>query len=77
MPLTISKSQFKPKVLEFLRFVEKNKEPLIITHEGKPVVQVVPYTKDINKLIESLRGSVVNFKQPTMPVGAEDWEELK
>lgn len=73
----ISKSQFKAQVLEYLRKVETKKEPLIITHGGKPVVKVVPYTEDPEKILESLRNSVIFYKDPTEPVGVEDWEALK
>lgn len=73
----ISKSQFKPQVLEYLRMVEQNKQPLTITHAGKPVVQVVPYTqKDVSALAR-LRGSIISYTKPFDPVGVDDWEALK
>lgn len=75
MHQVISKAQFKAQALEYLRNVEKQKQPLIITHGGKPVVKIVPY-KQIQAL-ESLRGSVIYYKDPTKPVGEEDWEALK
>ena len=65
MQQVISKSQFKSQVLEYLRNVENKKQPLIITHVGKPVVKIVPY-KDIGKL-NYLRNSVVYYKDPTEP----------
>lgn len=77
MQTTVSKSQFKPQVLEYLRLVEKNKKPLIITHAGKPVIQVIPYSEDPKKKLEALRGSVIYYKNPTEPVGLDDWEVLK
>lgn len=75
MQQTVSKSQFKAQALEYLRNVEIQKQPLIITHGGKPVVKIVPY-KDIQTL-ESLRGSVIYYKDPDKPVGLEDWRVLK
>lgn len=75
MQQTVSKSQFKARALEYLRFVEKQKQPLTITHGGKPVAQVVPYKEE--ETLKSLRGSVVYYKGPTDPVGLEDWEILK
>lgn len=76
---TVSKSQFKAQALEFLREVEDKKQPLIITHAGKPVVEVIPYKKksDQEAILKSLRGSVLKYEDPTEPVGLEDWEVLK
>lgn len=77
MQTTVSKSQFKPQALEYLRLVEKNRKPLIITHLGKPVVQVVPYKKKVSVARAILRGSVISYKDPDKPVGLEEWEALK
>lgn len=79
MPQSVSKSQFKAQALEYLREVEKTKTPLIITHEGKPVVEVIPYKKqsDQEVILKSLRGTVLKYEDPTQPVGLEDWEVLK
>lgn len=77
MQTTVSKSQFKPQVLEYLRLVEQNKQPLTITHGGKPVVQVVPYKKKVSGARAILRGSVISYKDPDKPVGLEEWEALK
>ncbi len=76
---TVSKSQFKAQALEFLRNVEEKKQPLIITHAGRPVVKVVPYNQksDQEAILKSLRGSVLKYEDPTEPVGLEDWEVLK
>ena len=78
---TVSKSQFKAQALELLRMVEEQKQPLIITHAGKPVVKVVPYKEtqasDQEAILQSLRGTLVFYKDPTEPVGLEDWEMLK
>lgn len=71
----VSKSQFKSQVLEYLRDVEKKKQPLVVTHEGKPVVKVIPF-KDPG-VLQSLRGSLKHYKDPNEPVGIEDWEALK
>lgn len=81
-PLTISKSQFKPKALEYLRKVEKEKKPITITHGGKPVVKIVPIGEEnedklLKKLRDSLKLSVSYYNNPTEPVGVEDWEALK
>ncbi len=46
MDNTVSKSQFKPRALEFFREIEKSSKPLIITDLGKLVLKIVPYTED-------------------------------
>lgn len=79
MQLVVSKSQFKAQALEYLREVEKQKQPLIITHEGKPVVKVIPYKEESDQavILKSLRGTLKFYKDPDEPVGLDDWEVLK
>jgi prevent-host-death family protein len=77
MQQIISKSQFKPQVLEYLRQVEKTKNPLIITHGGKPVIKVIPYSEKPEDLLKELRGTVVKYIAPTKPVDQKEWEALK
>ena len=79
MQQTVSKSQFKAQALQYLREVERQKTPLIITHAGKPVAKVIPYKdeSDPKEVLKSLRGSVIKYIDPTEPVGLEDWEVLK
>ena len=76
---TVSKSKFKAQALEYLREVEKTKTPLVITHLGKPVVEVAPYKdkSDPEAVLKSLRGTLKFYKDPDQPVGLEDWEVLK
>lgn len=79
MQQVVSKSQFKAQALEFLRAVESKKQPLIITHAGKPVAKVIPYQQKSQQeeILKSLRGTVKFYKDPDEPVGLEDWEILK
>ena len=72
MEKKVTKSQFKSQALRFLRDVEKKKEPLIVTHAGEPVAKVVPYKE--GKLLETLRKTVLDYKNPTEPIGVADWE---
>ena len=65
----LSKSQLKSQLLEKLRMVEKERKPLLITHGGKPVVQIVPYPQDPQRILQELRGSVIAYREPTKPVG--------
>lgn len=77
MQQKISKSQFKPQVLEYLRKVEEYKKPLIITHLGKPVIKIIPYSENVKDKLQALRKTVVFFNKPTYPVGENNWEVLK
>lgn len=75
--IQISKSQFKPKALEYFRMVEEEKQTFIITHNGNPVAQITPFQDDDNSILSELSGTVLEFKSPTEPVGIESWEVLK
>lgn len=78
MQQVVSKAQFKAQALEYLRTVESKKQPLIITHAGKPVVKVIPYKEQSQEeILKSLRGTLKYYKDPDEPVGLEDWEILK
>ena len=73
----ISKSQFKPRALQYFREVEQTGKELIISDRGKPVLKIVPYTENPEEALKSLRNTVVKYDDPTEPVGLEDWEALK
>jgi antitoxin (DNA-binding transcriptional repressor) of toxin-antitoxin stability system len=74
---TISKSRFKSRALEYFRQVEKSGKPLIITDRGKPVLKVAPFSEDPEETIKELRNSVVEYKDPTRPVGESDWDAIR
>lgn len=74
---TISKSQLKSQLLEYLRKVEQEKKPLIVTHGGKPVITVSPYYEDPQKTLSALRNSVVTYINPLAPVAEDEWEALQ
>ena len=76
MTKMVSKSQFKPKVLAYLREVEESGEALVITDHGRPVVRVAPYAP-AGATLERMRGCVVRYDRPTEPVAVEDWEALE
>ncbi len=73
----ISKSKFKPRALEYFREVEKTGKELIISDRGKPVLKIVPYSENPLESLKMLRNSVIEYVDPTEPVGIEDWESLK
>ena len=74
---SISKSQFKPKALEYLRRVEKSKKPIIITHFGEPIAKIVPYSENVDDELMFFRDSVTSYIDPTSPVAEDEWEVLK
>lgn len=71
---SISKSQFKSKALELFRQVERTGQPILITDRGTPVLQLMPYRHDPHAPLRVLRNSVVKYRLPAEPVGADDWE---
>ena len=73
--MTLSKAKFKPKVLEYLREVEKTGNELVITDRGRPVVRIVPYEQGHQHILGELRGSVVEYVRPLDPT-EQAWEAL-
>ncbi len=77
MAQMISKSKFKPRALHYFREIERTGKELIICDHGKPVLKIVPYAEDPEAALKALRNTVINYTDPTEPVGLEDWEDLK
>ena len=76
METEVSKSQFKAKALEILRRVEATGEPVLVTDHGKPTIEVRRHRSLARSPLDLLRGSVVEYLDPTEPVGEQDWEAL-
>lgn len=70
----VSKSEFKAKALEIFRQVESTGESVIVTDHGKPAVEVRIYRGIERSPLEVLRGTVLQYRNPTAPVGEDDWE---
>jgi hypothetical protein len=70
----VSKSQFKAKALEYFRLVEASGDAVIVTDNGQPRIEIRRYRTDERSPLERLRGSIVEFKDPTQPVAEDDWE---
>lgn len=77
MAQAVSKSQFKPRSLEYFRKIEQTGEELVITDHGRPVLKVIPYVADPEEYFRGLRNTVLKYDAPLAPVGSEDWEALK
>ena len=76
MEQVISKSQFKPRALQYFREVQESGVELIITDHGKPVLKIIPYFEDQDHVLKRLRNTVIKYEDPTEPVGLEEWEVL-
>lgn len=77
MAKTVSKSQFKPRALEYFRQVEKTGAALVITDHGKPVLRILRYDDDPLAALKSLRNTVVKYEDPTEPVDDEEWDAAR
>lgn len=71
--MTLSKAKFKPKVLEYLREVERTGAELVITDRGRPVVRILPYEQGHQHILKELSGSVVEYVRPLDPT-EQGWE---
>jgi antitoxin (DNA-binding transcriptional repressor) of toxin-antitoxin stability system len=69
----VSKSEFKAKALEYFRQVEASGESVVVTDHGKPTLEVRPYRGVDRNPLDILRGSVLRYDDPTVPVDVE-WE---
>ncbi|WP_341677250.1 hypothetical protein [Niveibacterium sp. SC-1] len=70
----VSKSRFKAKAMKFFRQVEISGEPVVITDQGRPKLEVRLYRNEMHNPLDVLRGSVLRFDN--VPVGDEQWEVL-
>lgn len=77
MKNTVPKSAFKPKVFSYLRLVETTGRPLYISDHGKPVVKILPITREDDEDTARFRNSVVSYDSPLEPVGDTEWEALQ
>jgi hypothetical protein len=65
----ISKSQFKPRALEFFRDIEATGRALVITDNGEPRIEIRRYRPPSADPLDALRGSVVFFDPETIEFG--------
>ena len=77
MKKTVSKSHFKPRALQYFREIQESGQELIITDRSKPVIKIVPFTKEPQEVLKELRNSVISYEDPLEPVAEEDWESLQ
>ncbi|MCM2265018.1 MAG: type II toxin-antitoxin system prevent-host-death family antitoxin [Desulfuromonadales bacterium] len=74
----VSKSQFKPRSLEYFRVVEQTGEELVITDHGRPVAKVIPYREDAEERLLALRETVLRYERPLdSAVDEDEWESAR
>jgi prevent-host-death family protein len=73
----VSKTEFKAKALEIFRQVEATGDTVIVTDKGRPAIEVRRARADKRSPLERLQGTVIEYQDPTEPVGAGDWNALK
>jgi len=73
---TIKASEFKVRCLQLKDEVSETGEPLVITKNGKPMSQLVPYRRRPSTLFGALEGSVEVRGDIVSPLD-EDWEGLR
>ena len=77
MPEIVSKSRFKPQALKYFRKIQEDRQDLIITDHGKPVLKISPFQEKTQTVLEELRNSVLRYDDPLEPVAQDDWDVLK
>jgi prevent-host-death family protein len=73
---TIKASEFKARCLQLMDEVSETGEPLVITKNGKPVSQLIPYRRRSSTLFGALKGSV-EVRGDIVSTLDEDWEALR
>ena len=72
---TIKASDFKARCLQLMDEVAKTGEPVVITKNGKPVSQLLPYRRKPSSVFGALQGMVTVKGDIIVPV-EEQWEVL-
>ncbi|MBM5810127.1 MAG: type II toxin-antitoxin system Phd/YefM family antitoxin [Cyanobacteria bacterium M_surface_9_m1_291] len=78
-PPQVSKSQCKARALALFRQIEATGEPVVITDQGRPALEVRPYRPTPSEQtdpLQMLRGSVLRYDDPFAPVAEGDWDSL-
>lgn len=70
----VPKSVFKPKAFEYLRMVEEQGEPMIVTDHGRDAVKIEPILPQASSSKDVLKGSILRYEAPEEPVGEGEWE---
>jgi prevent-host-death family protein len=66
-------SEFKARCLKLMDEVAETGESIIITKNGKPISQLVPYRRKLETLFGAMKGSITYMGDVVSPLG-EEWE---
>jgi prevent-host-death family protein len=76
---TIAAGKFKATCLAIMDEVQKKRQPVLITKNGKPVAKLVPVpTKEKDPIFGFYKGKIKvtgDIVSPIVPI--EDWDALK
>ena len=70
----VSKTEFITHALELFREIEKTGQLIIITDNGKKILEVRKLRHRKIDPLELLKGTVLSYDFPTSPVTENDWE---
>ena len=70
----ISKTEFKAHALEILRNIEQSGQSRTITNHGRPTLEIKKLRQREESPLDVLKGTVIKYKAPTIPVADDDWE---
>ena len=73
---TIKASEFKATCLQLMDEVAKTGEAIVITKNGKPVSQLVPYRTKPKTFYGALKGSIEILDDIVAPIDSE-WDALR
>jgi len=76
MTKTMKASECKAKFLGVLDDVAANHERVIVTKNGKPVAEIIPFVEKPKSIIGAMKGSVTILGDLDEPVDVE-WDALK
>ena len=76
MTKTMKASECKAKFLGVLDEVAENHERVIVTKNGKPVAQIIPFVEKPKSLFGAMKDSITILGDLDEPIDVE-WEVLK
>ncbi len=76
MTKTMKASECKAKFLGVLDDVASKRERVIVTKNGKPVAEIVPFVEKPRTLLGAMKGSVTILGDIMSPIDVE-WDALK
>ncbi|OJU45752.1 MAG: hypothetical protein BGN99_17210 [Alphaproteobacteria bacterium 65-37] len=75
MTKTMTASECKAKFLDVLDQVGSKGERIIVTRDGKPIAEIIPFVERPDSIIGALKGAVTMMGDIEEPTG-EAWEAV-